>query len=139
MYANVIGAWSGTATTNFNVPNVPGGSGSAGCNMSMNVTNQNGGQFSGTFQLTGSFILFGSLYNCGSSGAINGAITASGSVTDFGGATAIGPPPPNCSVVRTGMLTGTASPTAFSVTWSERVTCGSLVADFGRVVSLRKQ
>lgn len=138
-FPSLIGGWVGTYTSNINIPNVSGGSGSGGCSISWIVTNQTAGQFSGTWQLTGGF---GQATGCGSSGNLSGAVTSSGAITNLSFATSVGPLPVCASLSSTG-YSGTATATSVNASATERWSCTSgsitVVADVGRVLALTKR
>ena len=142
VFVNVTGGWSGTYTSNFNIPQFPGGPGAGLCVMNVTIASQDGGQFSGTFELTGNYANFGFLVNCARSGPTNGSITTTGTVTALTVSPTIGIPGVACNYLSRSAVTGSVTPTTLNATWTEQFACPSLgitTADFNRAVSLRKQ
>jgi len=142
VFINVTGGWSGTYLSTFNIPQFPGGPGAGACNMNVTITSQDGGQFSGTFQLTGNYANFGVLVTCAWSGPTSGSVTTTGTVTDLRVVPTIAIPGVACTYVSRSAVTGVVSPAAFNANWTEQWSCPSLgitAADFNRAVSLRKQ
>ena len=134
-FINMVGGWAGTFTSNLNFPNVPGGNQSENCTVSWNITSQNGGQFSGTWQLTDGTIA------CASSGTLTGTIDTGGAITSFSAGTTVGPlGVAGCTRTNASPWVGRVSATSVNLSTTEQWSCAELGAGaVGRDIALTKR
>jgi hypothetical protein len=113
-YPSMIGGWGGTFTVNATLGTL---SGSNTCTQSWTITDQTGGQFSGTWQLSG-----GTTVSCGQSGVVNGTITSSGSFADLTFGVQVGAVT-GCTRTSSAPYSGVVTGNSLSVQSSEQLTC----------------
>lgn len=115
---NLLGGWTGI----YSIATVDRGTGlrhSNTCDEEWLVTDQTGGQFSGTFQLSG-----GTTTPCAHSGTIAGALSMTGALSGLAHSVTLGSLP--CSrILGDGRMSGFASSTAVTAQSTDRVRCNN--------------
>jgi len=131
---NIVGSWAGTFTAAGTIVQT-GERATTTCNHIWAITNQTGGQFSGTWQSSGG--------TCAQAGTISGTVSASGVLGNVTLSVSSGTTPPlangvSCTQSGSQTFNGIASVTAITLSANDRLRCSGLglVADVDRAITL---